>query len=210
MKKMWMVAAIVCAALMVSCGGEKKAEKKAEAAPAVEAVVPASGQAVEAVVPASGQAVEVDPVVAKAQEVAAKLKTATSEAEAMSITAPYMNYYDSLSEADQQKFDNAVEAALNGAEAEAAPVEAVEPVAATSGATVTEPVVTEPVATNSAVAAQATEIANKMVAAMKSGDEALVEKIAAEGDAYLETLSEADQAVFEEAVAKVAVAAGLM
>ena len=199
MKKMWMVAAIVCAALMVSCGGEKKAEKKAEAAPAVEAVVPASGQAVE-----------VDPVVAKAQEVAAKLKTATSEAEAMSITAPYMNYYDSLSEADQQKFDNAVEAALNGAEAEAAPVEAVEPVAATSGATVTEPVVTEPVATNSAVAAKATEIANKMVAAMKSGDEALVEKIAAEGDAYLETLSEADQAVFEEAVAKVAVAAGLM
>ena len=191
---MWMVAAIVCAALMVSCGGEKKAEKKAEAAPAVEAVVPASGQAVE-----------VDPVVAKAQEMAAKLKTATSETEARSIAAPYMNYYDSLSEADQQKFDNAVEAALNGAEAEAAPVEAVEPVAATSGATVTEPV-----ATNSAVAAKATEIANKMVAAMKSGDEALVEKIAAEGDAYLETLSEADQAVFQEAVAKVAVAAGLM
>ena len=153
MKKMWMVAALVCAALMVSCGGEKKAEKKAEATPAVETVAPVAvpGQAVETVA-VPGQDVE----------------------------------------------------ALTGAEPEAAPI-AVEPVAATSGATVTEPV-----STNSTVAAKATELANKLVAAMKSGDAVLVEKITAEGDAYLETLSEADQAVFEEAVAKVAVAAGLM
>ena len=192
-----MVAAIVCAALMVSCGGEKKA----------------------------------DPVVAKAQEMAAKMKNVTSEAEAMAVAAPYLKYYDSLSEADQEKFDKAVEAALKVAEAPEA--EVAEPVAATSGATtvaepvqaievaepVAEPVqaveVAEPVAepveaeVSPAVKAKATEYANKMVAAIKAGDMEKAEKIDAEANAWFEKLSEVEQMQAGEIVAKIASAAGL-
>ena len=171
MKKMWMVAAIVCAALMVSCGGEKK----------------------------------VDPVVAKAQEMAAKMKNVTSEAEAIAVTAPYLKYYDSLSEADQEKFDKAVEAALKVAEAPE--TEVAEPVAATSGATtVAEPVEAE---VSPAVKAKATEYANQMVAAIKAGDMEKAEKIDAEANAWFEKLSEVEQMQASEIVAKIASAAGL-
>ena len=50
MKKMWMIAAVACAALMVACGGEQKpAEAPAAEAPAVEAVeTPAEAPAAEA------------------------------------------------------------------------------------------------------------------------------------------------------------------
>lgn len=50
MKKMWMIAAVACAALMVACGGEqKKEEAPVEAAPVVEAVeTPAEAPAAEA------------------------------------------------------------------------------------------------------------------------------------------------------------------
>ena len=192
MKKMWMVAAIVCAALMVSCGGEKKAEKKdAVAADPVVAV------AADPVV-----AVAADPVVAKAQEMAAKMKNVTSDAEARAVAAPYHSYYDSLSEANQEKFDKAYEAALEAPEAEVA-----EPVAATSGATtVAEPVEAE---VSPAVKAKATEYANKMVAAIKAGDMEKAEKIDAEANAWFEKLSEVEQMQAGEIVAKIASEAGL-
>ena len=184
MKKMWMVAAIVCAALMVSCGGEKKAEKKD--AVAADPVV----------------AVAADPVVAKAQEMAAKMKNVTSDAEARAVAAPYHSYYDSLSEANQEKFDKAYEAALEAPEAEVA-----EPVAATSGATtVAEPVEAE---VSPAVKAKATEYANKMVAAIKAVDLEKAEKIDAEANAWFEKLSEVEQMQAGEIVAKIASAAGL-
>ena len=50
MKKMWMIAAVACAALMVSCGGEKKAEEKAKELQdqAVENAAQLQGQAVDA------------------------------------------------------------------------------------------------------------------------------------------------------------------
>lgn len=35
MKKMWMIAAVACAALMVACGGEQKPAEAVEAAPEV-------------------------------------------------------------------------------------------------------------------------------------------------------------------------------
>ena len=60
MKKMWMIAAVACAALMVACGGEQKpAEAPVEAAPAVEAVEAAPAvetPAVEAPVEAPAEA----------------------------------------------------------------------------------------------------------------------------------------------------------
>ena len=165
-----MVAAIVCAALMVSCGGEKKGEKKADAAN----------------------------IVAKAQEMAAKMKNVTSDAEARAVAAPYHSYYDSLSEADQEKFDKAYEAAMNAEEPE---------VAATSGATtVAEPVEAE---VSPAVKAKATEYANKMVAAIKAGDLEKAEKIDAEANAWFEKLSEVEQMQASEIVAKIASEAGL-
>ena len=172
-----MVAAIVCAALMVSCGGEKKGEKKAGAAN----------------------------IVAKAQEMAAKMKNVTSDAEARAVAAPYHSYYDSLSEADQEKFDKAYEAALEAAEAPEA--EVAEPVAATSGATtVAEPVEAE---VSPAVKAKATEYANQMVAAIKAGDMEKAEKIDAEANAWFEKLSEVEQMQAGEIVAKIASEAGL-
>ncbi len=86
-----MIAAVACAALMISCGGEKKDEKKAEAAGATTAAV-------------------VTPE-AKAAEMLAKLQNATSEAEAEAIAAPYQSYYESLSDADKAKFDKVLEQA---------------------------------------------------------------------------------------------------
>ena len=91
MKKMWMIAAVACAALMISCGGEKKDEKKAEAAGAATAAV-------------------VTPE-AKAAEMVAKLQKASSESEAEAIAAPYESYYNSLSAADKAKFDNVLKQA---------------------------------------------------------------------------------------------------
>ena len=91
---MWMIAAVACAALMISCGGEKKDEKKAEAAGAATAAT----------------AAVVTPE-AKAAEMVAKLQNASSEAEAASIAAPYESYYKSLSDADKAKFDKVLEQA---------------------------------------------------------------------------------------------------
>lgn len=126
-------------------------------------------------------------VEAKAKEMVAKLQKATSEAEAMAIVAPYESYYNSLSAADKAKFDAILNQLLNAPTAEAK--------AQKSEAT--------------SVEKKATEIANKLVAAIKAGDMAAVEKISAEGDAYIATLSEADKAKFDEVVGKIAIAAGL-
>jgi hypothetical protein len=204
MKKMWMVAAVVCAALMVSCGGEKKAEKKGEDKAA-------SGAKTEVVKCACDAHSVANPVVAKATELTNKMieaKKSGNEALIEKIGAEGIGYYDSLSEADQAIFDetsNAIAAAA-GMMDETVPVETTEPVAATSGATT----VAEPVAANPTVVAKATELANKMVDAIKSGNEVLIEKIGAEAEAYLESLSEADQAIFDETANKIAAAAGLM
>ena len=185
---MWMVAAIVCAALMVSCGGEKKADEKKAAADTVVAKVQ--------------EVVVADPVVAKAQEMVAKMKDATSESEAMAVVAPYESYYNSLSKADQAKFDEAVDAALKAAEAAAATE-----VAATSGATaVEEPVKAE---VSPAIKAKATELANKMVAAIKSGDMEKAEKLSEEADAWFEKLSEAEQMQASQIAASIMSSAGL-
>ena len=113
MKKMWMVAAVVCAALMVSCGGEKKAEKKGEDKAA------------------SG----------------AKTEVVKCACDAHSVANP--------------------------------------------------------------VVAKATETANQLVAAINAGNMSLAEKIAKEADVYFESLSEADQAIFEQTVNKIAAAAGM-
>ena len=49
MKKMWMIAAVACAALMVACGGEQKpAEAPAAEAPAAEAAPAEAAPAAEA------------------------------------------------------------------------------------------------------------------------------------------------------------------
>lgn len=203
MKKMWMVAAVVCAALMVSCGGEKKAEKKGEDKAA-------SGANTEVVQCACDAHSVANPVVAKATELTNKMieaKKSGNEALTEKIRAEGIGYYDSLSEADQAIFDetsNAIAAAA-GMMDETVPVETTEPVAATSGATT----VAEPVAANPTVVAKATETANQLVAAINAGNMSLAEKIAKEADVYFESLSEADQAIFEQTVNKIAAAAGL-
>ena len=40
MKKMWMIAAVACAALMVACGGEQKPAEAPATEPTTEAVAP--------------------------------------------------------------------------------------------------------------------------------------------------------------------------
>ena len=203
MKKMWMVAAVVCAALMVSCGGEKKAEKKGEDKAA-------SGANTEVVKCACDAHSVANPVVAKATELTNKVIEAMKsgdEALIEKIGAEGDAYLESLSEADQVAFMHTLNkiAAAAGMTDENVPVETTEPVAATSGATT----VAEPVAANPIVVAKATELANKMVDAIKSGNESLAEKVSVEAEKYFESLSEADQVVFEQTVNKIAAAAGM-
>ena len=78
MKKMWIIAAVACAALMVSCGGEKKGEKKAE-----------------------------DPIVVTAKEYKEKIEAAQkpggSYRQLVSLNREFTAWFESLSDADQEK-----------------------------------------------------------------------------------------------------------
>ena len=83
---MWIIAAVACAALMVSCGGEKKNDKKD---------APANDK----------EQVAVD-VVAKAKEYVAKVTEAYEagdEAKAAKIEKEADAWLEGLSEADQEK-----------------------------------------------------------------------------------------------------------
>lgn len=97
MKRMWLIAAIVCAALMVSCGGEKKNEEKD--APTSESVAP-----VEAIDVESAPVAANPEVVAMAKELAnnyvAAIKANDKVAETL-IEEQIFDYYISLRGADQ-------------------------------------------------------------------------------------------------------------
>ena len=103
MKKMWLIAAIVCAALMVSCGGEKKNEKKdAKDAPTSKTVAPV--EAAEAIDVESAPVAANPEVVAMAKELAnnyvAAIKVNDKVAETL-INEQIFDYYTSLRGADQ-------------------------------------------------------------------------------------------------------------
>ena len=100
MKRMWLIAAIVCAALMVSCGGEKKNEEKD--APTSETVAPV--EAAEAIDVESAPVAANPEVVAMAKELAnnyvAAIKANDKVAETL-IEEQIFDYYISLRGADQ-------------------------------------------------------------------------------------------------------------
>lgn len=94
MKKMWVVAAIVCAALMVSCGGKKNEKKDAKGG-----------------------------VEAKAKEFVNKMyaaEKAGDEAAAAKLQAELEAYATTLSEADLEAFEAAIMNAVEAVEAKEA------------------------------------------------------------------------------------------
>ena len=155
MKKMWVVAAIACAALMVSCGGEQKADDETvdvdEKLPTLVKAVPIE-----------------EKVIGFYQEF---LAAGEDEAKGNAIVERVDAYYQTLSEEDKVKFDEAWIAVLK----EVAIQEVV------------------PENANPVVVAKAIEFADKMVVALATENEALVAKIEAEYESYLDTISAADQ-----------------
>ena len=60
------------------------------------------------------------------------------------------------------------------------------------------------------VKAKAVELANSLVEAVKSGDQAKIDAVNNAGEEYVKSLSEADKKAFEEAAKPILEAAGLM
>ena len=90
MKKMWLIAVIVCAALMVSCGGEKKG---------------------------GADDVSKDPIVAKAQEFYKRASAINEAQEKFEQISDRMGaYFENLSEEDQAKAKLLIESLMHGTE----------------------------------------------------------------------------------------------
>ena len=181
MKKMWIVAAIVCAALMVSCGGEKKG----------------SAESVED----------------KAKVLYQAIEDAKTDAEAEAAWKAWGEFLDTLSDEDVDKALKAAESIEPSSECVA---QAKTPDSAccvetdnVSGATTTTANTATNTYTDEEVVAKSTELTNRIIAAIEAGNMELVEKISAEGDAYIATLSDAQAALFEETSNNIAKAAGM-
>ena len=89
MKRVWIIAIVVCTALMVSCGGEKKGSDKSE--------------------PVYATMTFTDPVEIKTAELANRLVAALkagNEELAYQIADEAKVYGETLSEIDKVKFDN--------------------------------------------------------------------------------------------------------
>jgi hypothetical protein len=177
MKKMWLVAAIVCVALMVSCGGKKNEKKDAKGG-----------------------------VEAKAKEFVNKMyaaEKAGDEAAAAKLQAELEAYAMTLSEADLEAFEAAINKAVESIESSSECVaQAKTPDSAccvetdnASGATTTTANTATNTYTDEEIVAKATEMAKNMFAAANANDTAAADKIEEEFGAWINTLSEADQQV---------------
>ena len=181
MKKMWIVAAIVCAALMVSCGGEKKG----------------SAESVED----------------KAKVLYQAIEDAKTDADADAAWKAWGEFLDTLSDEDVDKALKAAESIEPSSEcvAQAKTLDSaccVE-IDNASGATTTTANKATNTYTDEEVVAKATELSNRMIDAIKANDMELGQKIMAEGDAYMATLSEEQFILFEETSNNIAKAAGM-
>ena len=148
----------------------------------------------------------VNPVVAKATELTTSFIAAekAGDQDMMdNITVQMQQYTKTLSEADFDLFFATSDKIMAAKEEVAAP--AVEPELTVPALEVEEATP----AVNPDVVAKATEFANKIVTAAKAEDDAALEKLAAQVEAYTKTLTEAELEVFDATGEKIVASAGL-